>query len=260
MVQRLPQTSQLVHYVDFQPATSTLYHNPHLRGNGFVGFTDPIKPRPTSRAVCGLDGGHPCVWITTHACQTFIIHPFHHQTCVAKKGWYEVLLWKVHDMVICLGVLLCWFQIHTSKKEHQQKIILCSIVNQWKGSLSILAFATSFLPSNVLTIYYRFHIILGWRKRLVLHPFLGVYSHVLTFVFPPKRIMVNLPLLQKSNSFLAIIIILHHHAIILHIIIGSSPIHIAITTCQLYNTLCMCTCVIGWCMIGIGTEYSFEAP
>ena len=75
VVQQLSQTSQLVHHRNFQPATSTLYHNPHLHGNDFVGFTDPTKPGPSSRVICGLDGGHPCVCITSQACQTLYMRP-----------------------------------------------------------------------------------------------------------------------------------------------------------------------------------------
>ena len=37
-------------------------------------FADPARPGLTSREVCDLDGGHPCVWIDLQACPTFPMH------------------------------------------------------------------------------------------------------------------------------------------------------------------------------------------
>ena len=38
------------------------------------GSTDPVRHEPTSWEVCGLDGGHPCIWIASQGCQIFPIH------------------------------------------------------------------------------------------------------------------------------------------------------------------------------------------
>ena len=48
-------------------------------------FADPSSPGPTSWEVYGLDGEHPCTWITVQAYQIILMYPQD-----MRKGWQYI--------------------------------------------------------------------------------------------------------------------------------------------------------------------------
>ena len=57
--------------------TRTLYHIQQLHVDGLV-VCRSFKILAQALVVCGLDGGHPRLWVTPHACKSF---PCIHKIC-----------------------------------------------------------------------------------------------------------------------------------------------------------------------------------
>ena len=54
-------------------AIGTIYYSSHSPADVLL-VLDCVKAWPTSLLVCGLNGGHPHVCVTSQACETFPIH------------------------------------------------------------------------------------------------------------------------------------------------------------------------------------------